>query len=104
MKIHLPHGGKDASFDHEDLVRHLSETGRAHIMQGDRNCLLRDHPKPASLDYWLRTRYTRYKDTKQATNDVSDALVATGRFVKTRRRCPETGRLGKALVLREPQA
>lgn len=100
MKIRLPHGGRDASFPLEDLVEHVRASGRGYVVVGGKNCLLADHTKPRSLDYWLRTRYARSADTKQATNAVLDELVATGRFEIRRERCPDSGRLCKALALR----
>lgn len=100
MKVRLPHGGRDAAFELDKLVDLVRASGRNYIVVGAQNRLLVDHTKPRSLDYWLRTHYARYPDTKQATNEVADAIAATGRFEKGRHRCPDSGRLCKSLVLR----
>lgn len=103
MKIRLPHGGRDASFPVEDLVEHVRASGRKYMIVGGQNCLLADHTKPRSLDYWLRTRYARAAGTKQATKAVVEEVVATGRFEVRRERCPDSGRLCKALALRSTE-
>ena len=98
--IRLPHGGKDAGFDAQDLVAHVVSSGRDYIIQGQSNCRLAEHRKPSSLDVWLRQGYTRRKDTKQAVNDVIDDLVATGLFeIEQSLKCPDTDRGCKGLRL-----
>ncbi len=78
--VRLPYGGPGARFGVAELIRHIEEAGRDYIIQGEVNCALADHPKPQSLDYWLRERFARNKDVRQATNEVIAQLVATGRF------------------------
>ena len=98
--VRLPHGGKDAGFDAQDLVAHVVSSGRDYIIQGQSNCSLAEHRKPSSLDVWLRQGYTGRKDTKQAVNDVVDDLVATGLFeIERDLRCPDTDRGCKGLRL-----
>jgi hypothetical protein len=75
--IQLPFGG---AFDEHDLIAHIHGSGLDYIIQGQQAASLADHTKPRSLDYWLR-RFGVNPDTKQAENDVIDALVATGLFV-----------------------
>ena len=78
--IPLSYGGPGAQFPVADLVAHIRRSGRDYIIQGQKDCSLADHPKPHSLDVWLRQGYARSKDTKQAVNQVIDDLVATGLF------------------------
>ena len=102
MRILLPHGGPGASFDVEQLVDHLRQTGRRYIVQGQQNCHLADHTKPNSLDVWLRHGFAANHDTKQATNAVLAAIVATGRFaLRERLLCPDSGHRAKGLQLVE---
>ena len=96
--ISLPHGGAGAVFNAADLKKHLLENGRSYIIQGGRNCALSAHPKPSSLDCWLRER-VRYRDTKQAAASVVDALVTTGMFRRGRFICPDSGWLCKGIEL-----
>jgi hypothetical protein len=97
-RISLPHGGPDASFDAQELLDHLARGGTDYIIQGQVNCSLAVHPKPHSLDVWLRTNFTGYADTKQATNEVMESLAATGLFeVHENLICPDSGRRCKGL-------
>ena len=101
--INLPYGGPGAGFRVSELVSHVRSTGRDYIVQGQQKSTLAEHTKPQSLDVWLRTRYARNPDVKQAANEVLDAIVATGQFELVRRLpCPETGRLVKGLRLLDP--
>ena len=94
--IKLSYGG---SFNEQELVKHIRQSGRNYIIQGQTACTLANHPKPASLDYWLR-QFAHNPDTKQADNNVIAKLVATGLFkVSYKLRCPNSGRLCKGLVL-----
>ena len=93
--IHLPYG--DSMFDSDDLIDHIRKTGRDYIIQGQIACTRANHTKPSSLDVWLRDRYARNSDTKQAVNDVIDALVYTGDFEEGRFVCPDNGRVCKGI-------
>lgn len=98
--ITLPHGGNGAAFPVEALIQHINESGRSFIIQGGVNDSFLNHPKPKSLDYWLRGNFTDRKDTRQAVAEVMDALVATGKFeIGDRLECPDSGRLCKGLRL-----
>lgn len=98
--IKLPYGGPGAGFLVSELVSHIRSTGRDYIIQAQQNCTLENHTKPHSLDVWLRTRYARYKDRKQAVNEVVAALVATGFFeVAYGLTCPDSGGPVKGLRL-----
>ena len=99
--IRLPYGGRNAQFDENDLIRHIRESSRDYIIQGQQNCKLADHTKEHSLDYWLRINYAANPDTKQAVNEVINDLIATELFEAVRRlRCPGTGNLCKGLRLK----
>ena len=88
-----------AVFDENDLLRYITQSDRNYIIQGQTACCQQDHPKPSSLDYWLR-QYGKHRDTKQADNDVMSKLVATGLFVESKRLiCPDSGNFCKGLVI-----
>jgi hypothetical protein len=90
-----------AQFDPSELFQHIKSSFRDYIIQGQQECVLAEHTKPHSLDYWLRTNYARTPDTKQATNDVIDQLVETGLFEIDRKlHCPDSGRLCKGIKLK----
>lgn len=96
------HHHESGGFKVGDLVRHIQESGRDYIIEGGVNCALADHPRPRSLDYWLRENFARNKETRQATRDVVEQLLATGVFEETGDlRCPDTGEhsLGLRLTL-----
>ena len=94
--INLSYGG---SFDEQALVQHIRRSGRNYIIQGQTACALANHPKPDSLDYWLR-QFAHNRDTKQADNKVIAQLVATGLFKKASNLCcPNSGRPCKGLIL-----
>lgn len=87
------------AFDEQDLIDFIMASGRNYMVQGQRVVKLGNHPKPDSLDVWLRKRFQIKKDTKLADNYVVEALVATGNFVVAKEICPESGRLCKAIRL-----
>jgi hypothetical protein len=99
--IELPHGGPGARFRVRELIDHIEQSRRAYIIGGDVDCALADHPKPSSLDYWLRENFAKNKDTKQATNEVITQLVATGLFEQLDGiRCPDSGQKCRGLRLK----
>lgn len=96
MIIKLKYGGL---FEVDDLIQFIKNSGRDYIIQGQQTCVRAAHTKPNSLDYWLRNRATS-PDTKQADNDVIDALVATGHFeVEKKLHCPDQKTYCKGLKL-----
>ena len=97
--IVLPHGAKGEGFMVNDLVTHLQRVHQDHIIQGQVNCVLANHPKPNSLDVWIRTNHTRRKDTKQATNDLLRQIIDTGLFKLGKYTCPDSGRKCKGIQL-----
>lgn len=91
-------GGGEFSVD--ALVQYIENLEEGYIIQGQQNVRYSEHTKPTSLDYWLR-QFATNPDTKQATNNLLDALVATGLFeLVDTLICPETGRECKGLILR----
>ena len=96
--IKLSYGG---SFDEQHLVQHIRKSGRNYIIQGQTACTRANHPKPDSLDYWLRLRqFAHNPDTKQADNSVIAQLVATGLFQESNKLpCPNSGRLCKGVLI-----
>lgn len=96
--INLSYGG---SFNEQALVKHIRKSRRNYIIQGQTACTYANHPKPDSLDYWIRQkRFANNRDTKQADNKVIAQLVATGLFQESSKLpCPKTGKLCKGLIL-----
>ncbi len=97
--IELPYGAPGESFSIDYLITHLQETGRDYIIQGQCNCCLEEHPKPNSLDAWLRKNFTSRQDKKQATNNLLHMIVKAGPFREGWFICPDTGRRCKGIKL-----
>jgi hypothetical protein len=95
--ITLPHGGPAAAFELSRLIQHIKKSGRTYIIQGQTQCAFLAHPKPASLDFWLRRNYAKNPDTKQAVNRVISQVVSTGRFEQGQFICPDSGHLCKGI-------
>jgi|GEM_PF-443549 hypothetical protein len=102
--IRLPFGGAGATFTIDRLIEHLNHAGRDCIIQGQTNCALSLHPKPHSLDFWLRQNCTDKHDTKQAVNEVIDQLVSTGLFEEGKFPCPDSRRFCKGIRLVRTEA
>jgi hypothetical protein len=98
--IELPYGAPGDGFDADELVAHIARSGRDYIIMGGANCVLEKHPKPNSLDVWLRKGYTTRKGTRQSVVELRRDLVATGLFVEqSGLRCPDSGRACRGLQL-----
>lgn len=96
MIIKLKYGGQ---FELDDLIQFIKNSGRDYIIQGQQACARANHTKPNSLDYWLRNKAAS-ADTKQADNDIIDALVATGHFsVEKKLHCPDQKTYCKGLKM-----
>ncbi len=101
QRIRLPHDHPEAGFVVHQLVDFMRQSGRDFIIIGAVDCALADHPRPASLDYWLRENFAANKETKQATGDVVAQLLATGLFEQLGRvRCPDLKDLVPGLRLK----
>jgi hypothetical protein len=99
--ITLPYGGKNVSFDENDLIRYMKSTCRNYIIQGQQNCSLANHTKKSSLDYWLRINYAATPDTKQAVNKVIEQLMNTDKYeIENKLPCPDSGHLCKGIRLK----
>lgn len=96
--IDLPHGGSEAGFYAARLVDELKSRGQKEMVIGAVQLGVNE-VKPYSLDYWLRTRYARNPDTKQAVAAVVDSLVETGLFARTKIEDPVTNAKVEAIVL-----
>lgn len=81
--IALPYGGPEAGFYAERLVDALKATGVNEIAIGAVAAPL-DKIKPDSLDYLLRTRYSKSTSTMQAVVEVIDGLVETKLFERVK--------------------
>lgn len=91
----------EAVFEEGDLVDYIKKSGRNYIIQGQTACSRQNHPKPSSLDYWIR-QFGKNPDIKQADNDVMAALVASGLFIESNNLiCPDSGNPCKGLVIVE---
>jgi len=100
-EIGLPYGGKGSTFHVDDLVSYIRSMHRNYIVQGQVNCRFDEHPKPHSLDYWLRLHFAKNKDTKQAVNNVVNALLDTGLFaLEEGLICPDSGHPCKGLRIK----
>jgi hypothetical protein len=97
--ITLRFGGTNAGFDAATLVTHMRNHSLQYIITGQNHCALSDHPKPKSLDVWLRRNFTTNHDTAQAVDKVISQLVTTGLFEQGKFRCPTSGRLCKGIRL-----
>ena len=97
--IELPYGAPGEGFSIDYLITYLQVSNKDYIIQGQRSCCLEEHPKPNSLDAWLRRNFTSRQDTKQATNDLMQEIVKTGPFREGWFTCPDSGRKCKGIEL-----
>ena len=95
--INLPYGNN--TFDSNDLKDYIRRAGKNYIIQGQENCKRMNHPKPNSLDCWLRDNYAQNPDTKQAINEVIADLVNTGESEEGQFICPDSGRRCKGIKI-----
>lgn len=82
------------------LIQYFQDNKLNYIIIGSTKVTLQNHPKPNSLDVWLRTRpnVIRYKDTCQSVNNVVSQLIKHEAFSLGLRKCPKSNRMCKALV------
>lgn len=85
-RINLHGHEPGAGFLVRELVDYIQRSGRDYIIEGEIDCALADHPRPRSLDYWLRENFARNKETRQAARDVLAQLLATD-YSKNRTSC-----------------
>ena len=99
--VFLPHGAPGECFELGNLVKHIKDSYRNYIIQGQQNCAFKDHSKPHSLDYWIRRNHTCRKNTKQATNEVIKAIVQSDLFQEGKFNCPDSRKKCKGIQLAE---
>jgi hypothetical protein len=97
--IRLPFGNN--FFNSDDLKEYIRGTGRNYIIQGQVKNRRELHPKPNSLDCWLRDNYAQYPDTKQAVNEVIQDLINTGEFEEGNFICPDSGYMCNGISILE---
>lgn len=97
--IELPYGAPGEGFSVGYLITYLQVSNKDFIIQGQRACNLDDHPKPNSLDVWLRRNFTSRQDKKQATNELMNEIIKTGLFEEGWFTCPDSGRKCKGIRL-----
>jgi hypothetical protein len=96
--INMPYGC-GTQFDEKDLIALIRASGRDYIVTGGCNCVLANHQKPHSLDYWLRSK-ARNNGVRQTCQELVDDLVATGIFVEEHGlMCPDSGYRCKGVSL-----
>lgn len=98
--IELPQGAPGDGFMVSYLVTYLQASHTNYIIQGQANCKLADHPKPNSLDVWLRKNFTSRQDTTQATNALMHEITKSGQFIEGKFICPDSGRLCKGIEMK----
>lgn len=95
--INLPYGNN--TFEVEELIEYLKSKSCNYIIQGQQACVRSKHTKPNSLDCWLRDNVAQNPDTKQAVNELVEALVGTGKFKAGDFICPDSGKICKGVKL-----
>jgi hypothetical protein len=99
-KITLPHGGKNAYFEIEELIKYFKYKQLTFIIIGSSHLTFKEHKKKHSLDVWLRKYGAKgiAKDTCQSVNSVIKQIMASGFFELEIRKCPTTQRNCKTLI------
>ncbi|MBU3680434.1 MAG: hypothetical protein FGM16_00675 [Flavobacterium sp.] len=84
----------------EDLITHFRENNLKYMIVGSKQVTLQNHPKPNSLDVWLRkhSNVINYKDTCQSVTKVITQIIKHQSFSQGLRKCPSSNRMCKALV------
>jgi len=98
-EIILPHAN-NATIPIQDLIAHFRENNLKYIIIGSTKATLQKHPKPKSLDVWLRKNHcpAGYENTCQSVNNVISQLIKHKSFSLGIRKCPKSNRTCKALV------
>ena len=97
--IILPYAN-NARFKIEDLIKHFIKHNLDYMIIGSTQVVLNTHPKPNSLDVWIRTHTNvlKYKDTCQSVDYVKNQIIRHKSFSLGLRECPKSKRICKALV------
>lgn len=102
--IELPYGGHKATFTVDELINYFRNENVNNIIVGARQVTLGKHPKPKSLDVWLRNHESvahSYKNTCQAVSKVIDDILEYEQFSIGKGKCPTSNRMCKALIFCE---
>lgn len=105
--IKLPYGGPGTCLDIEELVQYLKTNGIKDLAVNQRAQVLSAYPKEQemTLDPIIRREFlvpdSPYRNTMQASGEVVDALVSTGRFRRAKKRYDFFNRAVNALELVE---
>lgn len=105
--VKLPYGGPGTCLVIDDLVDYLKKHGIKDLAINQRAQVLGAYPKEQemTLDPIIRREFlmqdSSYRNTMQATGEVVDALVSTGRFRRTKKRYDFFNRAVNALELVE---
>jgi hypothetical protein len=105
--IKLPNGGPGTCLIVEDLIKYLKDHEIVHLAINQRAQTLDKYPEDQemTLDPIIRREFlvegSSYRNTMQASGDVVDALVSTGRFRRTKKRYDFFNRAVNALELTE---
>ncbi len=98
-EITLPYAN-NARFKIGDLIQHFKESKIEYMIIGSTQVVLNVHPKPKSLDVWIRNHENAraYSNTCQSVSKVITQLIKHKSFSLGLRKCPKSNRLCKALV------
>jgi hypothetical protein len=101
--IKLPYGGQKATFTVAELISHFRIENLNYIIIGARHVSLSNHPKPNSLDVWLRKHKNLigHEDTCQAVSKVIDDILEYEQFSIGEGKCPTSNKICKALIFSE---
>ena len=102
MKIILKHAGNGTVFNSDDLVSLFIKEKIDYITIGATHVTLDNHPKPKSLDVWIRNLESvsmNNKDTCKAVAAVISQLISLNNFSKAIRKCRTSGKMCKVLLL-----
>ncbi|WP_085600418.1 MULTISPECIES: hypothetical protein [unclassified Pseudomonas] len=105
IAIKLPYGGAGTCLVVEDLINYLKNHEIAHLAINQRAQTLDKYPEDQqmTLDPIIRREFlaegSPYRNTMQASAEVVDALVSTGRFRRAKKRYAFFNRAVNALEL-----
>lgn len=98
-EIILPHAN-NATIPIKDLIKHFRENNLNYMIIGSTQVVLNVHPKPKSLDVWIRNHENAraYANTCQSVNNAISQLIKHESFSLGLRKCLKSNRTCKALV------
>lgn len=101
MEIKLKHAGQGVVFNSEELISLFENEKADYITIGATHVTLSNHPKPKSLDVWIRNHESvsmNHKDTCQAVTAVISQLISLKNFSLAIRKCRTSGEMCKVLL------